>query len=354
MTSRPLLSLTLALLTILNLYAQKKDYSIACIAFYNFENLFDTLDQPGVNDAEFTPQGPRHWNTARYTEKLGNLAEVVQQIGLDATPDGPALLGVAEIENRSVLEDFSRQEKIAARRYQVIHYDSPDYRGIDVALLYNPRYFRELASRPLPVTTNDLDGRPLITREALYVKGILNGDTLHILVNHWPSRRGGEEATRPLRNACAALNRQVADSLRAINPYARIIVMGDLNDDPINESVVKVLNASGDKKKVSPDQFYNPFLSFYNKGIGTLAYQDAWSLFDQIILSYGFVHRDDTVEPGYMFYKAGVFNKPWLIQKSGRYKGYPFRTFDFDNYIAGYSDHLATYVLLIKERKESR
>jgi len=330
------------------IFAQKQDYKIMTIAFYNLENLFDTINTPGVYDEEFTPDGSKSWTGKNYWDKQTNLAKVLSELGTDLNPAGPAIIGVAEIENRSVLEDLAAMPAIADRQYQVVHYDSPDRRGVDVAMFYNPRLYRLLESRALPVNIKNLDGRPLITRDILYTKGILDGDTIHVMVNHWPSRRGGEAASRPLRSGCAAIARAVSDSIRLQNPHAKIIVMGDLNDDPNNESVFKVLEAKPDIKKVKEDQFYNPFYKFYKKGMGSNAYQDAWSLFDQIMVSYGFVDKN---VGGYQFYTATIYNPPYMQQKSGRYKGYPFRTFDGDTYISGYSDHYPTFIHIVKPRK---
>lgn len=334
-------------LTILSasVFGQKKQYKAVCIAFYNLENLFDTINTPDVRDTEFTPDGSKAYTSEVYWDKQHNLAKVISELGKDITPDGPAILGVSELENRSVLEDLVNMPAIKERQYQIIHYDSPDKRGIDVAMFYNPRYYRLLESRPVPVEIKNSSGDKIFTRDILYTKGILDGDTIHITVNHWPSRRGGEAASRPLRNACAKINREIADSIRATDPLAKILVMGDLNDDPINESTYEVLEAKPKIKKVKPHQFYNPFYNFYKKGLGSNAYQDAWSLFDQITLSYGLIAKEAN---GYTFYKATIFNPPYMQQKSGRYKGYPFRTFDGDTYVSGYSDHYPTFVHLIK------
>jgi endonuclease/exonuclease/phosphatase family metal-dependent hydrolase len=327
-------------------FSQKKQFKVVCVGFYNLENLFDTIDHENVNDVEFTPSGSKAWTYDKYSDKLSRLAEVISQIATDISPDGPAILGVSEIENRGVLEDLAKQPAIASRRYQIVHYDSPDYRGIDVAMLYNPKYYRLLESRSIPVNLPDIDGLPLITRDVLYTKGILDGDTVHIMVNHWPSRRGGEASTRALRSGCARLNREISDSLRTINPNAKIIVMGDLNDDPDNESVAVVLEGKAKADNVESHQFFNPFYTPFKKGMGSNAYQDAWSLFDQVLISHGFIGKDSS---GYKYYKSATFNKPFMQTKSGRYKGYPFRTFDGDNYMSGYSDHFPSYVVLIKE-----
>jgi hypothetical protein len=325
--------------------SQEARYEVACIGFYNLENLFDTLNDPNINDEEFTPEGPRNWTKEVYLDKQKNMARVISELGTEMTPDGVAILGVAEIENRSVLEELVKQPALAARHYQIVHYDSPDERGVDVGLLYQPKYFTVKGSKSIPLIIYGEDKQRNFTRDILYVSGLLNGEPLHVLVNHWPSRRGGEAATQPFRNAAALICKNVKDSLLQIDPHAKVIVMGDLNDDPVSPSVKKVLDAKGKKKDVKPGGFFNPMYDFFKQGYGTMAYQDAWSLFDQIILSAGLA---DEQQPGYRFYKAAVHNRPYLIQHTGQFKGYPFRTFDFDNYIAGYSDHFAVYVYLVK------
>ncbi|MCB0519393.1 MAG: endonuclease/exonuclease/phosphatase family protein [Saprospiraceae bacterium] len=328
------------------LFSQKASYQVACIGFYNLENLFDTADDPEKNDEEFTPDGARHWTEDIYQEKERNLARVVSELGTEITPDGVAILGVAEIENRKVLEDFVKQPALAARDYQIVHYESQDRRGIDVGLLYQPKYFQVTGSKIIPLVIYGDDGERSYTRDILYVAGLLDGEPLHVLVNHWPSRRGGEAATQPFRNAAALLCKNVKDSLEQLDPNAKVIVMGDLNDDPNSPSVKKVMASKGKEKDVRPGDFFNPMYEYFKKGIGTTAYRDAWSLFDQIILSSGLM---DKKQPGYHYYKAHVFNQPYLIQRTGQFKGYPFRTFDFDNYIGGYSDHFPVYVFLVKE-----
>lgn len=335
-----------ALLLPLALSAQPKQYKIAAIGFYNLENLFDTIKNPLINDNDFLPTGSYRYNTTVYVEKQANLARVIADIGAELTPDGMAILGVAEVENRDVLEDLVRQEAIAARNYQIVHYDSPDPRGIDVALLYQEKYFTVTGSKPLPMTAYSENGVPRSTRDILLVSGIFDGDPLHVLVNHWPSRRGGEAATRPLRNAAALICKNVADSITLADPKAKVIIMGDLNDDPVSPSVRQVLNAKGSKKDTPPRGFFNPFLDLYRKGIGTLAYQDSWNLFDQIILSHSLINPK---LGGYQFYQARVFNAPYLVQQTGHFKGYPFRSYSGSTYIGGYSDHYPALVYVVKE-----
>ncbi len=328
------------------LFAQDTQYKVACVGYYNLENLFDTEDDPLIRDEEFTPDGKRHWTEELYKDKQKNLAKVISEMGTDLTPDGVAILGVSEIENRLVLEDFVKQPAVAGRNYQIVHYDSPDERGIDVGLLYQPKYFTVTGSRAIPLFIYRDDGTRNFTRDVLHVRGEMEGEELHILVNHWPSRSGGEKRSRPGRNAAALLCKQVVDSLQQLDPNVKVIIMGDMNDDPVSPSIKQVLACKNKKENVKTGDLYNPMTEFYKKGFGTTAWRDAWSLFDQVIVSSGIVAKKQS---GYRFYKAVVHNKPYLIQKTGKYKGYPFRTFNFDNYMSGYSDHLPVYIYLIKE-----
>lgn len=328
----------------------QQQYKIGAIGFYNFENLFDTLDAPDIRDEEFTPSGDKLWNSKKYQEKMGNLAKVVSELGSDLTPDGVAVLGVSEVENRSVLEDFVKHPLIEDRNYQIIHEDSPDFRGIDVALLYNPKYFKPLGHKAIPLLIYNSSGKRKTSRDILYVAGEFDGEPIHLLVNHWPSRGGGEAATQPYRNAGALICKQVCDSLMQVDPKAKVIIMGDLNDDPISPSVKEVLNAQSKKKKVRQGGLYNPMYELFRKGAGTLAYRDAWSLFDQMLISKGLLEDEE----GYRFYKVVVHNPPYLLQKSGRFQGYPFRTFGGDTYLGGYSDHFPVYSFLVKPIKNDR
>ena len=328
------------------LSAQKEQYKVGCIGFYNVENLFDTEDDPTIRDEDFTPEGALNYTEKIYTEKMGRIADVIEQVGTELSPDGLSILGLAEIENRKVLEDLVQHPTLAPRRYQIIHYNSPDRRGIDVALLYQPKYFTPTATRAVSMLVPTDEGDTLYTRDILLVSGTFDHDPIHILVNHWPSRRGGEKRSQPLRNMAAYRNKQIVDSLQKANPQAKVVIMGDLNDDPVSPSVKEVLNAKGQKKKVAPQGLYNPMFQFYKKGIGTTAYRDAWSLFDQLIVSEGLLSEE---QKGYYFHKAKVFNKKFLTQSSGQFKGYPKRTFAGGQYLGGFSDHFPVYLYLLKK-----
>lgn len=329
-------------------FSQEKKYKVAIVGFYNLENFYDTINQPDVDDDEFTPTGQKNYTGKVYLDKVSHLSDVISQMGTDYSPDGVAILGCAEIENESVLQDLTHSEKLKNRNLKIVHYDSPDERGIDVAMLYNPKYFTPQFSEPLNVKLFNPDSSIRKTRDVLYVYGTLDGEPVHVFVNHWPSRRGGEEASAPYRAIAAAVCRHKIDSIEKINPDVKIIVMGDLNDDPVSPSVTQVIGATGDEEKVKPGGIYNPWVDLYKNGIGTLAYNDAWNLFDQIMISSAWL---DKHQSGFYFQKAMIFKKQFMMQQTGRYKGYPKRTYDFNIYIGGYSDHFPTYIVLLKEVK---
>ena len=329
-----------------NADAQKSNYKVGLIGFYNVENLYDTIDDPLKNDAEYLPSGTKRYNSAVYLDKIGNLSKVLSLIGTDISPDGLSIIGVAEVENDTVLHDLVNHPLMKSRNYQIVHYNSPDIRGVDVAMLYNPKYFTVISSEPLFVPLFDADGSVRYTRDILFVHGKYDGEDLYVMVCHWPSRRGGEEVSAPGRAKAASICRNKIDSLTKINPDVKIVLMGDLNDDPVSPSVAKVIGSKGDKEKVEKGGMFNPWVESYKQGIGTLAYNDSWNLFDQIIVSSGFLSKEQN---GFFFREAHIFSKPWMLQAEGRYKGYGKRTYDFDNYISGYSDHFPTFIVLIKK-----
>ncbi|PZX95223.1 endonuclease/exonuclease/phosphatase family protein [Flavobacterium aquariorum] len=350
---------------------QAKAFSIHTVAFYNFENCFDTINDPNVNDEEWTPTGNQHWNSKKYHQKLENLARVLSEIGTGENSNSPTFIGGAEIENQNVLEDLIKQPKLIDKDYGIIHFDSPDKRGIDVALLYQKKQFQptsyinvplyvykgEQPLKEIPKTdaVENLETEDVIqvntknyriyTRDQLLVTGFLNGEEIHIIVNHWPSRSGGEKKSSPYREAAGALNRKIIDSLQRISPNAKVITMGDLNDSPFNNSVKKALGAKGKLQEVGVFGIYNPFEEMANRGLGTIAFRDSWDIFDQVMVSGSLLQKDYS---SFQYWKAGIYNKPFLIQKSGKYKGYPLRHSLTE---IGFSDHFPVYVYLIKEKK---
>ncbi|MFI8378395.1 endonuclease/exonuclease/phosphatase family protein [Leeuwenhoekiella sp. NPDC079379] len=332
-----------------SIYAQtERDFQLVTLAFYNLENLFDTENDPITFDDDRTPEGKDRWTLAIYRDKLAKMAEVIIQIGPDNSKMPPVLLGVSEIENRKVLEDLVSQSSLLPWDYGIVHYDSPDRRGIDTGLLYQKKYFQLISSSAHELLLYDPENnnKRIYTRDQLLVTGLLAGEKVHIIVNHWPSRSGGEARSQPRREAAAFLNKKIIDSIHAKEPYAKIITMGDLNDDPKNNSVKSILGAKGKFRKLAINELYNPMESFAKKGLGTLAYRDGWNLFDQIIISAALLSKDYKT---FQFYKAGIFNKRFLQTPSGPYKGYPFRSFANGSYTGGYSDHFPVYVSLIRE-----
>lgn len=313
-------------------------HNVFGVAFYNLENLFDTINNNGKYDLEFSPAGRNKWDGQKFRKKIGNLAYAISELKTKSTPLGPAIIGVSEIENESVLRDLVNAEPIKHLGLKYVHHDSPDRRGVDVGLLYNPRLFRVLN-----VTNHRLDiGFP--TRDQMCVVGLLGPARVAIIVNHWPSRRGGTEKSSPNREKAAELCRHIADSLHRIDPGMGVIVMGDLNDDPSDKSCAQVLGGLKNMKDVKAGGFYNPFWKKLDDGIGSYIYRGGWDLFDQIILSYNLTQQGDNPLE---FVAAKVWNdKDFLLQKEGQYKGYPFRTFSGGAFIGGYSDHLPTEVFL--------
>lgn len=335
----------------LNLLAQQdKRYKIHTIAFYNLENLFDTINDPLKND-EASPIMEMKANRGEvYKKKVKNMARVIANIGTDMAKNAPAVIGVVEIENRQVLEDLVNDPLLLAKDYGIVHYNSPDRRGIDVALLYQKALFQptNTSSHELKIY-DDQTRKRIYTRDQLLVSGKLDGELVHFIVNHWPSRRGGEAKSRPKRVAAAKINKRIIDSLQSKDPYAKIMIMGDLNDDPTNASVKDVLKAKAKRKKVPFKGIYNPYENmFKKKGLGTTAYRDAWSLFDQIMVTKPLIEKDFS---SYRFYKAGIYNKTYLSNKRGRWEGYPFRSFADGGFTNGFSDHFPVYIYLIKEEK---
>ena len=345
--------LTWLILMLPLLLAAQKDiktdeYKVASIGFYNLENLFDTIDSPTTNDVDFLPGGRLLWNTEKYISKQKNMSKVISQLATELTPDGVALLGVAEIENRKVLEDLIAQQDLKSRNYKIVHFDSPDERGIDVGLLYQPKYFTLTGARSVPVSLKDpKTGKEDFTRDILYAAGTFEGDAVHVMVGHWPSRRGGESGSEWARKAAAGVCRHLADSILAIDANAKIIIMGDLNDDPNNKSLTQVLNAKGSTENLKGGELYNTMYDHFKNGDGTLAYKDSWNLFDQMVVSQGFVSKK---AGGWQLYKSMVFRQPWLLQTEGAFRGYPFRTYVGDIFINGYSDHLPVYLFLLKKK----
>jgi len=331
-------------------FSQKneKKYTIRTIAFYNLENLFDTINDLSIND-EASPMMELKFNRSKvYWDKIDKLASTIAQIGLEEAKTSPAVIGVSEVENRSVLEDLIKSKHLIQKKYGIVHYDSPDKRGIDVALLYQKKYFKPLHHEVFNPNIYK-NNRKVFTRDQLLVSGYLDDELIHIIVNHWPSRSGGEAKSRPLREKAAYQNIKIIEKIRATEENAKILTMGDFNDDPNNSSFKKILKTKRKKKNVGNNDIYNPYENLHRKGFNTLAYRDNLNLFDMILISLPLLDTGKKDFSTFKMYKAMIFNKHFLSDKKGKFKGYPFRSFSNGGYTGGYSDHYPVYMYLIKK-----
>ena len=274
------------------------------------------------------------------------MAYAVSKIGKEVTPLGPSVIGVCEIENRRVLEDLVNQKAIADKNYKIVHHEGPDRRGIDCALLYDPLHFQVTSSKSVRLIIPNKDN--FFTRDQLVVSGKMFGEKIHFIVIHWPSRRGGEAKSRSKRIEAAKLSKSIIDSLTVVDPNAKVILMGDFNDDPISPSIKDFLKAKMDANNVNSGELYNTMGMHYKKGIGTLAYRDQWNLFDQFIVTSSLLDQKKNYND-LTFYRSVIFNKPFLKNKKGNFKGYPFRTYVGSTFMGGYSDHFPVYLFLVKK-----
>lgn len=325
--------------------AQGEKSRYYCVGFYNLENLFDTIHDYKKNDYEFLPEGKYKWGTLKYANKIDNMAAVLNDMGTDVSDDGMAVVGVSEVENGRVLEDLVQHKNLARRGWRFVHIEGPDERGIDCALLYNPRLFTPCSGKLVPYTIEE-DGAKYYTRGFLVVSGEMGGEKLHVIVNHWPSR----STESPVRERAGTIVRQLKDSLMNAMPGSKVIVMGDMNDNPDDKSMAVSLGAVREKRDVkSATDLYNPYWNMLGKkGVGTLRYNGKWLIFDQIVLSGNML---DGEQGALKFYKAGIFKRDYLMQHEGRYKGYTKRTHAGGVWLKGYSDHLPVVVYLVKGRE---
>lgn len=358
-------------------FAQKK--VLYGIGFYNVENLFDTQHDPGKNDFEFLPTGSYGWTEQKYQAKLKNMSQVLSEmcteVGKAKNPVGAAVIGLSEVENRRVLEDLIKQPSLAPRGYQIVHIDGPDRRGVDCAFLFNPKAFKMERALLVPYVYRTTDqpnvdlgcyldqnkrvqayphenGRLIgdtthITRGFLTISGWLGGERFHFIINHWPSR--GAES--PARERAGYQVRRLKEMLLQQDPSAHIVVMGDLNDDPGDKSIVgqEALAAKTKMSETGATDLFNPWYDvLYNKGNGTLLYNGKWNLFDQIMFTGSLLN---TPKNKLHYYTHAIFTRDYLFQTEGRYKGSPKRTTAGGTWLNGYSDHLPTQVFLIKEIK---
>ena len=334
------------------------------VGFYNFENFYDTIDQKNVVDEDFLPQSAKRYNSQLYQIKSAHIASVLYGMGKIENANGLALLGIAEVENKTVLKQLAEEPLIKKYHYQFIHFDSKDIRGIDVALMYHPNHFKPYQYRTYSLT-DSFHFTEYATRDILYVKGMLDQTWVHILVNHWPSRRGGERISGDKRRWAATVCKRIIDSIELRDPLSKIIVMGDFNDNPNNRSIRQLKLA-------------NPFLPLFKKGLGSLAYRDSWNLFDQILLNNQWKPCPDAPsltpsrlkwpyyriqnkallateanESDLKYYKSMIYRNLALTEQEGKYQGYPKRTWQGDQFAGGYSDHYPVVIIFKAKNAEN-
>ena len=309
------------------------------LGFYNLENLFDPVDHPDLLDDDYSPGGHKKWTPKRYEKKLNHIGKTITRLGSLSKARYPVLMGLAELENDKVLHDLLEIDSLGKNGMDFIHYDSPDERGIDNALLYHREYFEPEHCQPIPVLIYNEDGSRDYTRDITYVRGNLNGERMHVFVNHWPSRRDGTAETDSKRISAAGTLLSFMQTIEAEERNPNYIIMGDFNDGPDSQSIQRLL---GEKP------LYNPMQTLQSPERGTANYKGEWSVFDQIILSHSFLKTS----PGtHTFDRANIFDEHFLQEWKEPYKGKPFRTFVGNKYLGGYSDHFPVYILLEYHRR---
>jgi len=304
------------------------------VAFYNIENLFDTLNDPNSDDDDFLPTSKKRWTKKRYYNKLRKIGSVISKIGNDDSHEAPIIVGLAEVENKLVISDLINSKNLRDEGYKYVHYNSSDERGIDVALLYKDNVFKVEDSDTFSVYLETDEGLRDYTRDILLVQGNLNGENVSIIVNHWSSRREGEKETEHKRIAAAEKVNSIINTLKEDSPNMKIIVMGDFNDNPDNESIELLEKES---------RLFNPFKTVWSRDVGSLNYNFQWNLFDQILFSTNFF---DSENSSLSFEEADVFDVKSLTQYHGKYQGQPFRTYVGKKYKGGYSDHFPVFIIL--------
>lgn len=311
---------------------ENPQHNLYTVAFYNLENLFDIYDDPDTLDDDFTPKGHKKWDAKKYSRKVKKMALVISQIGIKETGFPPAIVGLAEVENKEVVEDLIQTQSLQKYGYGYVHYDSADERGIEVAFLYRKNIFSVEHSQTFTLLIENEFGERDFTRDILLVKGKLQGETVYCIINHWPSRREGEDKTEYKRIAGADKVHQIIDIIKEETDLAKVLIMGDFNDDPISKSI---------KQHLVDEDLYNPFESLLAKGNGSLNHNGDWHVFDQIIISKTFFE-----DSGFIYRNAYIFDDYFLKEWKGKRRGNPFRTYIGKWHQGGFSDHFPVYITL--------
>ena len=329
--------------------AERGMFSVYAVGFYNQENLFDTCHDAGKRDQDFLPAGQYRWDGLKYSHKLHNMARALADMGTDILPHtGCAVIGLSEVENRAVLEALTAQPELKARNYRFCHIEGPDKRGIDCALLYNPKLFDLESEKLVPYRNSAEQDSSFATRGFLTVTGKMAKEPVAFIVCHLPSRFNGSS----YREWGALQAKAVKDSLLAIDPKFKVFIMGDMNDDPTDKSMYEALSAKETIEKVGPNDMYNPWYNVLKQGTGTLMYRGTWNLFDQILLSPNLLNRKDGNDfKTLRYWKSRIQRMPYLFQTEGQYKGSPKRTTAGGVWLDGFSDHLPVCVYLAKKQE---
>lgn len=339
-------------MTLASLYAvagqeqEKKQYALYAVAFYNQENLFDTLHDAGKNDYQYLPNGSYQWTGFKYKHKVQNMSKVISMLGTthDKHPVRPAIIGLSEVENINVLRDLVNSDALKDRNLQIVHIEGPDVRGVDCAFLIDSTQFKLTDQRLVQYVYENGD-TVRKTRGYLIARGEMAGDDVAAIVCHWPSRAAGSM----FREMAGRQVRAVKDSLLSINPDMKVIIMGDMNDDPDNKSMKESLGAKREKEQCGAKDLYNPWWNILRKQkTGTLTYDNKWNLFDQIVVTGNMLNTD---KQQLSFLKPEIFSRSFLFQTEGKYKGNPKRTHAGGVWLNGYSDHLPVILWLVKEKK---
>jgi len=315
------------LLVVLLIYCTKATAQKIVIGFYNCENFYDTTDQANTIDEDFLPTSSKQYNSEKFKRKASNIAKVVYGIGNIGGQNRLAFIGFAEIENKNVIINIASDSLLKKYHYKIIHFDANDPRGIDVGFMYNPDFFTPIQYRPFSITIKE-HANDYPTRDILFVKGLLGDEVVNVLINHWPSRRGNSKTAKLRRFWASEICKQIIDSIHQTCPSEKFIVMGDFNDNPTDKSLENI-------------PLYNPFKPLFKSGQGSIAYKDAWNLFDQILISPSLME-----EKSYLtYYNSIIYKNIDLTEHTGRYRGYPKRTWNGDDFNNGFSDHFPVAVI---------
>ncbi|AXO80919.1 endonuclease [Olleya aquimaris] len=322
---------------VLNFNFLKPKTNKQTVAFYNIENLFDIYKDELTRDKDFNPTSEKRWTIKRYNNKLRKIGYAISNIGRKETNSHPAIIGLAEVENEAVIQDLIKSKHLKEYPYQFVHYNSKDERGIDVAFIYDNKKFTVTSSDVFTYNFTNDDGSLDYTRDILLVSGMFLGETVHFLVNHWPSRRSGNIETEHKRLTASKHLQSIITTLKDNLPDARIIVMGDFNDDPASKSIEELVDNQG---------LYNPMETLLSIDRGTTSHNFEWNLFDQILITPNFFKSRSK---SFRYVKADIYDPDFLKQSDGKYKGTPYRTYVGKRYKGGYSDHFPVYLILKKK-----